>query len=360
MRVSVIVSSYNYDRYVEESIESALNQTYPDVEVVIVDDGSTDNSPEIIRRYEGRAKLLFKPNGGQASAFNFAYRECTGDLILFLDCDDALRADCVEKCVAAWRPGCSKVHFPLEVITDDGTRTGALVPRAHLPQGNFRQQLLEEGMYVAPPNTGNIFSRELLDRILPMPENEFAYAPDSYLIFLAPLHGSVGAVQEPLGLYRRHVRSVTNITLAERKEVGAKLKSMARSFKELRELLEEHSLALGLDLSPRAVSGHWLCLKVRLAMSRVAPELDPFGSPGTAKLLWPMLGSVWQTSELGFLDRCWLSTWALLVALLPVAAAIVLIKFAFAPGERATLIRKTLGLSEPRKASPAASGTTAR
>lgn len=342
MRVSVVVSSYNYERYVAKAIESALAQTYPEVEVVVVDDGSTDGSAEIIRRYEGRAKLVFKKNGGQASAFNLAYENCTGDLVIFLDCDDTLWPEAVSKSVAAWRPGCSKVHFPLEVIVEDGGRTGAIVPRTTLPSGDLRTQLLTEGMYVSPPNTGCGFGRAFLDKIMPMPEREWAYGPDAYLVFLAPLYGDVAAVQEPLGSYRRHVRSVTNITAAGVGEIGSKLQAMAQSYLELRRLLETRAEALGLQLGPEAVSGHWLCLKVRVALARIAGHLDPFGQVEPSRLRSMMLQTVWRTSELRPLGRLWLSAWTLLVGAAPLSVAVLLIQFAFAPGERAALIRKAL------------------
>ncbi len=340
MKVSIVVSSYNYEKYLEESIESAFAQTYRDIEVVIVDDGSTDGSPGIIRRYEGRAKIVWKPNGGQASAFNLALRHCTGDFVLFLDCDDALRADAVEKSVKAWRAGTSKVHFPLEVIVEDGTRTGALVPRAHLPEGDLKAQLLGEGMYVSPPNTGNLFSRVFLDRVMPMPEQEWAYGPDGYLVFLAPLYGSVGAVQEPLGYYRRHVRSVTNITSAGTQEVGDKLRSMAQSLLELRSLLSRETGNLGLAFQPGVVTDHWQCLNVRMALSRIAPELDPFGRAGRMRLASQLLSAAFRAPELRLRDRIGLAVWTVLVGGAPRSIAVVLTQFAFAPGERRGLIRR--------------------
>ena len=347
MKVSVVVSSYNYERYVAEAIDSALSQTYRDVEVVVIDDGSTDGSGEIIRRYEGRAKLVFKKNGGQASAFNLAYEHCTGDLVIFLDCDDTLWPGAVAKSVEAWRPGCSKVHFPLEVIVEDGARTGAIVPRTTLPSGDVRQQLLTEGMYVSPPNTGNAFSREFLNQIMPMPERAWAYGPDAYLVFLAPLYGPVAAVQEPLGFYRRHVRSVTNITAAGVGEIGTKLEAMAQSYLELRRLLETKAAAMGMQLGPEAVSGHWLCLKVRVALARVAPQLDPFGTMSTGQLVKLMLRATWNTNELRLQGRLGLSAWTLMVAAAPLALSVFLIQFAFAPGERGALIRRIF--SRPKR-----------
>ena len=342
MKVSIIVSSYNYERHIVESIESAFHQTYRDIEVIIVDDGSTDSSPAIMRRYEDRAKLLFKENGGQGSAFNLAYRHASGDLIVFLDSDDVLHPTAVEKIVAACKPGDSKVHFPLEIIGDDGTKTGAIVPRAKLPEGDIREQLLREGMYVSPPNSGNAFSKEFLDQVMPLPEKEWAYGPDTYMVFLAPLFGRVAAVHEPLGLYRRHIQSVTNITMAGIPEVGKKLQSMVRASFALRELLARFARQQGLAMAPEAVADHWLCLKVRLAMSRVAGDLDPFGNEGPFALSRRMLRAVWTTRELGLASRLEFSLWSVLVALLPVRAAVLLIKFAFAPGERGALVRGLL------------------
>jgi len=74
--VSIIIDSYNYGRFIEDAIESALNQTYQNAEVIVVDDGSTDNSPGIISKYleSGRIKAIFKENGGQASAMNEVFK----------------------------------------------------------------------------------------------------------------------------------------------------------------------------------------------------------------------------------------------------------------------------------------------
>jgi len=68
--VSIIIDNYNYGRFLGEAIDSALAQTYPHVEVIVVDDGSTDNSREVIAKYGDRIIPVLKENGGQASAFN--------------------------------------------------------------------------------------------------------------------------------------------------------------------------------------------------------------------------------------------------------------------------------------------------
>src|SRR5207248_6442625 len=87
--VSIVLSNYNYGRFVDQAIESALAQTYPRVEVVVVDDGSTDDSREVIGRYEGIVSI-FKPNSGQMSAINAGFAACHGAAICFFESDDVL------------------------------------------------------------------------------------------------------------------------------------------------------------------------------------------------------------------------------------------------------------------------------
>lgn len=84
--VSIIVTNYNYGKYLPEAIESALSQTYQNKEILVVDDGSTDNSVEIIRKYP--VKLITKSNGGTASARNAGIKHASGQILAFLDADD--------------------------------------------------------------------------------------------------------------------------------------------------------------------------------------------------------------------------------------------------------------------------------
>src|SRR5215469_11388216 len=90
MKVSVLIDTYNHEPYIERAITSVLEQDMPmdGVEILVVDDGSTDGTPEIARRFEPRVRYLRKPNGGQASAFNFGFAQLQGDIIALLDGDD--------------------------------------------------------------------------------------------------------------------------------------------------------------------------------------------------------------------------------------------------------------------------------
>ncbi|HLL41796.1 MAG TPA: glycosyltransferase family 2 protein, partial [Segetibacter sp.] len=78
---SIIIDNYNYGHFIREAINSALQQSYQNIEVIVVDDGSTDNSREIIRSYGEKIIPVLKNNGGQASAFNAGYYKSTGDVI---------------------------------------------------------------------------------------------------------------------------------------------------------------------------------------------------------------------------------------------------------------------------------------
>ena len=104
-RISVIMPCYNAGKYVNEAVDSVLNQTYPDVELIVVDDGSSDDSVEILQslaqKYEGRMTLLFQDHKGPYPARNLGLGHARGDLIAFLDADDYWRSDCLEQLHAA-------------------------------------------------------------------------------------------------------------------------------------------------------------------------------------------------------------------------------------------------------------------
>lgn len=89
--VSVIIPVYNAQKYLDQCIRSVLDQTFTDFEIILVDDGSTDDSGEICDRYgrqDSRVKVFHKPNGGSSSARNIALSEARGSYIIFLDSDD--------------------------------------------------------------------------------------------------------------------------------------------------------------------------------------------------------------------------------------------------------------------------------
>lgn len=102
-RISIIVPVYNSEKYLSRCLESLVNQTIKDIEIVVVNDGSTDDSQKIIdgyaEKYPGKIKKIYKQNGGQASARNLGIKNATGEFIAFVDSDDYVELDAYENIV---------------------------------------------------------------------------------------------------------------------------------------------------------------------------------------------------------------------------------------------------------------------
>lgn len=208
MRVSIVITNYNYAAYLPAAIESALAQQHDNVEIVVVDDGSSDDSREVIARYSAAVTPVLKQNGGQGSAVNAGFAACSGDAVLFLDADDELLPKAAATIARLFAdPGVAKAHWPLQVIDPSGRATGHLWPHGDLPQGDLRQRLVASPDYLTPPQSGNAFARWMLEEVLPMPEADFLTGADTYLFLLAPAFGEVRRSREPLGRYRRHTEN---------------------------------------------------------------------------------------------------------------------------------------------------------
>ena len=204
---SVIVRSYNYRRFLGAAIESALAQTYAPLQVVVVDDGSTDGSQGLIESYGGRIRSILKENGGMASSLEAGLAGSDGEIVVYLDADDVLLPDAVMSAAAELNdPRAVKVHWPMVEIDETGLETGRILPRIPLAAGDLRQTMIAEGPMSGdgPPTSGNAWRRGFLENALPMPEPRRGFHADSYLHTLAALRGRVAKVDRPLTLYRSH------------------------------------------------------------------------------------------------------------------------------------------------------------
>jgi GT2 family glycosyltransferase len=207
--VDVVIDNYDYGCFVADAVESALAQTHRRVRVIAVDDGSRDDSAAVLARYAERVDVVLKENGGQASALNAGVRRCHGDVVIFLDADDTLRPGAAAAVAAAFAgtPAAALVHFRLEVVDRAGRPTGAVKPppERSLPEGDIASAKLTFPFdVVTVPTSGNAFRLDVLRRLGPIPEDEFARAADWYLVHLAPLLGPVAALDSVQGSYRVH------------------------------------------------------------------------------------------------------------------------------------------------------------
>ena len=201
--VSIVIPNYNYGRFIGEAIDSALAQTHPLVEVIVVDDGSTDDSRAVIERYGERVTAIFQANAGQNAACAAGFARAHFDLVVFVDSDDVLLPEAAATIAAHWRPGTAKLQFKLETIDGAGRRTGFRWPKypdAMAPE-RVLTDLLTTGAYPSPPTSGNAYARHLLDAATPFEGHSFV---DSVVNTIAPLYGEVHTLDAVLALYRVH------------------------------------------------------------------------------------------------------------------------------------------------------------
>lgn len=142
--VSIVIPTYNHRRYVCDAVDSALAQTYPHCEVIVVDDGSTDGTSAMLHeRYGDRIQVITQENRGLPAARNTGTRQAHGEYINYCDADDKLLPEKVARCLAAFEqhPEAGVVYTDYEQVAEDGH---TIVPREHpeLPSGDIFCELL--------------------------------------------------------------------------------------------------------------------------------------------------------------------------------------------------------------------------
>lgn len=220
--VTVLINNYNYDRYLEEAIESALAQTWQPLEIIVVDDGSTDNSRQILERYRDKIRIILKENGGQASAFNVGIQAAQGEIICFLDSDDYWVPEKVERVVAKYHeaPWGLVCHDLLEVDAEGArlnNKTYTQNRNVILREGNVLDFLSSVGfIWIFTPTSGMSICSALAKQMIPFPEEEWRISADNPLAYGAVCHAPLGFVKESLAFYRLHgangYDSINNIT----------------------------------------------------------------------------------------------------------------------------------------------------
>ena len=124
VKVSIIVPVYNSEKYLKRCLDSLVNQTFDDIEIIVVNDGSTDRSEETIKGYmnDKRIILINKENGGQASARNLGLTKAHGDYIMFIDSDDCVNLDMCDKAYNAIKDGYDIACMDYYIIDGDGKK----------------------------------------------------------------------------------------------------------------------------------------------------------------------------------------------------------------------------------------------
>ena len=216
--VTVLITSYNHEQYIEAAIDSVLAQTYKHFECIVVDDGSRDSSVARIQRYSQHLRLVQQENGGQASAINAGSRMSTGSLICFMDSDDLWNPRKLELVVQAANNSSARglILHNLGIVD----ARGSCDPKPYLPQlwsGHVAHQMWKTGPWWPRPVTSGIaIPKSLFDQIAPIPAELFRISPDAYIATLGAFLGPVTAVQTVLGYWRWHGANATVAGLEER------------------------------------------------------------------------------------------------------------------------------------------------
>jgi glycosyltransferase involved in cell wall biosynthesis len=233
--VSIIINNYNYDNFLKEAIDSAINQTYSSMEIIVVDDGSTDNSSEIISSYGNLIVPVFKTNGGQASSLNSGFKKSEGDVIFFLDSDDLFDHEKVEKIVNIFLEN-KLIDLPIVLYNafDAINKEGQLVIEDEIDKlknadwlseiftnyvsffsGEFSQVCTSDKIcdfarkyryvpYIGMPTSSISISRIMAEKVFPLPVNSQRVSADDLLVKASSLIGDVYSTKLALTQYRFH------------------------------------------------------------------------------------------------------------------------------------------------------------
>lgn len=206
--VSVIICNYNYGDYISEAIESVLSQTYQKLELIIVDDGSTDNSREIISNYDDpRIVKVFQENQGQGGAFNSGFANTNGEIIAFLDSDDWWKPEKIETIVKwdKFLEGKYSIIQHFMTVWKDGEE---YLLKNVLPVGNIYDEMKKtDQIDFFMPTSALCFRRKTLESIFPIP-SDIRICADAYLMRTSMIHGDVISIPFSLGYYRQHANTV--------------------------------------------------------------------------------------------------------------------------------------------------------
>ncbi len=268
--ITVLIDTYNHASFIEDAINSVLAQNVPpsDLDILVVDDGSTDDTPDVVRKFAPRVRLLRKTNGGQASAFNAGIPQARGEIVSFLDGDDWWapgKLAAVSEALAA-NPEVGLVGHGTTEVYPDGRRM-VEVPRAVTrfritsPE-EARKFRMRRGFLGSSRMTCR---KELLRRIGSVPE-ALKFEADEYLFTLAALFADVMILREPFLFYRFHDSNLFQFSKGGAQAVRRKQQVLAALARSLEERLMQERV-------PSAIAKTILeCIQVEADVLRLAVD----------------------------------------------------------------------------------------
>ena len=204
--VSVIIPTYNRADYLKLALKSVLEQTYKNIEVIVADDGSTDNTAEVVADFnDPRIKYFYQKNTGlPAATRNLGLQEASGELIAFLDSDDMWLPKKLEIQVEYLHkhPEYFLVYSNAWIINENGVRDGLLLKSGSFKEGEIFEELVKTNFI---PQLTILMKRDVFEKVGFLNEDPFIIAAEDYEYLLrVSLYYKIGFIKEPLAMYRKH------------------------------------------------------------------------------------------------------------------------------------------------------------
>jgi glycosyltransferase involved in cell wall biosynthesis len=332
--LSVVIPCHNYEAYVGEAIESVLGQTTADMEVIVVDDGSTDGSWEVIRRYGDQAVCIHTENQGQLQAYLTGFAGARGRFVYFLDADDVLCPGAIEALRPHLRPEVSKIQFMLLPIDKGGAAIGEPFPKldASADSGQLIELIARRGSYATPPTSGNVYRRDVYEEVGDL---SYERSIDGTPYLLAPFLGEVVTLDRALGLYRIHGTNVSGFSSMSAEKIDYSIARFQNRLQHLKALLAEKKIRRDFQVKP-----HYAYIGELQLMGSVAGGKRP-----SAKLLVPYLKSL--MAEQTGARRLAQAGFALLLFALPASLAAKLMAFRVNPSSLSGVRTRMKALMAP-------------
>lgn len=298
---SVLIRNYNSSRFIEEAVLSVLTQSYPNFELLIRDDGSSDQSPEILSRLakqDSRIKVFLETNKGRAEGLNILFKKSKGDLLCFLDADDVWKPDKLEKVVFYFKENknAGLIIHSLDFINKDSKRIKDPWRYKHnrhnYSTGHLLNLMLSGNEIILPPTSALSLRKELGDIIFPIPPflngNE-----DTFIREKAGLLSEIFLIKEALGYMRLHDSnfSMTRSKNMSEKDFVLKICNEYRMRWKMRSLLlrDLHGIDVDSSLWFREIASVLLSEQIALYRRDLVPTLLPMISSKRKRVFFKIM-----------------------------------------------------------------------
>ncbi len=208
-KVSVIIPTYNSAEYITEALDSVFAQTYKNYEVIVIDDGSTDNTKDVLKPYMSRIKYIYKENGGVSSARNVGIKNAEGEYIAFLDSDDIWLPEKLERQIERFNsePDLGLVYSNCIRFSENGIEQSSRKVKKYL-EGDIFAKILEG--YVLPTST--VIAKKLCFDEVGYFDERFSVSEDYDMWLRISRFFKIGYVKGPLVKYRIRTSSIIRST----------------------------------------------------------------------------------------------------------------------------------------------------